>query len=271
MSVKVAITNYLKNKNYMQTKKYISLVAALATVGSLALAASAFAQTAQHGAQNGGRFGRGMMNREGVPMIVGTVSAVNGNSITVTGRNATPTIVTYTVDATNATVTKNNTASTVSAIAVGDTIAVQGTVSGTNVTAKTIRDGVMGGPRGVARTPQDQPQIQGNGQPVVAGKVTTVSGNSITITNNSNVTYTIDATNAKFVVGGVTNPTISNVTVGDNLVVQGTVNGNSVTATSVIDQKAPVVAGVGSNSKPQGGFGGMMDGIGNFFKKMFGF
>ena len=140
---------------------------------------------------------------------------------------------------------------------------MQGTVSGTSVVAKTIRDGAM----------MQKPQIQGNGQPVVAGKVATVSGSSITITNSSNVTYTVDATNAKFLVSGVTTPTISNVVVGDNLVVQGTVNGNSVVAATVIDQKAPVSNGtVGNNPKPQEGFmGGMINGIGNFFRKMFGF
>ena len=143
-------------------------------------------------------------------------------------------------------------------------VRVQGTVSGTNVTAKAIMDGVV---------PGGQPEIQGNGQPVVAGKITSISGSSITITNNSNVTYTVDATNAKFSVPGVTTPTISSVSVGDNLVVQGTVNGNSVTATSVIDQKARVSGSdnMMNNPKPMGGFGGMMDGIGNFFKKLFGF
>ena len=81
----------------------------------------------------------------------------------------TTTATTYTVDASSATVTKNGAASTVSAIAVGDTVMVQGTVSGTNVTAKTIRDGVG----------QGQPAIQGNGQPVVAGTVTAINGNSV--------------------------------------------------------------------------------------------
>ena len=222
---------------------------ALLTFGSLVLAVPAFAQTP--GSQNGGRFGRGMMGRG----VVGTVSAINGTTLTVTGKSrSTTTPPTYTVDASNATVTKNNSASTVSAIAVGDTIMVQGTVSGTSVTAKTIRDGVV---------PQTQPAIQGNGQPVVAGAVTGISGSTITITNKSNVTYTVDATSAKFVVTGVTNPTISNVATGDNLVVQGTVNGNSVTASSVIDQKVA--------QKPAGFMGGMMNGIGNFFKHLFGF
>ena len=112
----------------------------------------------------------------------------------------------------------------------------------------------------------------------MAGNVTAISGNSITITNKSNITYTVDATNAKFVVAGVTGPTISNVAVGDNLIIQGTVNGTSVIASSVIDQKAAANSntnnpGNGQQPKPgiMGGLGHMFGGIGNFFKRMFGF
>ena len=261
----------------MNTKKYVSLILGLAVVGSLALAVSVSAQGNPQGT-TGGKFGRGMMNRGGVPAVIGTVSAVSGNTITVSGKqgfNSTTTNTTYNVDATNAKVTKNNTASTVAGIAVGDTVLVQGTVSGSNITATNIRDGVMMRKPGGVGQNQGQPQITGNGQPVVAGSVTAVSGNTITTTNKSNVVYTIDATNAKLIVRGVTSPTISNVAVGDNVVVQGTVNGNSVVASSVIDQKIPANGGEnnnGNNSKPQGGFmGGMMGGITNFFKHMFGF
>lgn len=345
----------------MNKNKYISLAIALAAVASLAIAIPVFAQTPPAGGR-GGRFGGGMGNRGGMPAVVGTVSAINGDSITVSGKqgfNSTAAATTYTVDATNATVTKNNTAGTISSIAVGDTIAVQGTVSGTNVTATNIRDGVMMGGNGqrggmgiggtvsaingtsltvtgkgrpaagsttattvtytvdassatvtkngaassvpdiavgdtimvqgtvsgtsvTAKTIRDgvvpqgqgQPAIQGNGQPVVAGSVTAISGNVITITNKSNVTYTIDATNAKFSVNGVTNPTILNVTTGDNLMIQGTVNGTSVTASSVIDQKASANANQNNSAgkpKAQSGIGGFFGGIGNFFKHLFGF
>jgi hypothetical protein len=198
--------------------------------------------------------------------VTGTVSAINGTSLTVTSR-AMPnggTAKTYTVDASSATVTKNGAASSVLNIAVGDTVMVQGTVNGTSVAAKTIRDGQS----------QVQPQIQGNGQPVVAGKVTVVSGNSITVTNSSNVTYTIDATGAKFVVSGITSPTISNIVIGDNLIVQGTVDGTSIVASSVIDQKVTAQNNTGnsaSNAKPQDFMGGVMSGITNFFKHIFGF
>jgi hypothetical protein len=141
-----------------------------------------------------------------------------------------------------------------------------GTVSGTNVTATSIRDGVMGmrgtHPAGMASS---TPAIAGNGEPVVAGKVVSVNGSTLDITNNSNVSYTVDTSNAKIVKGGVSSATISNVAVGDNVVVQGTINGNSVTATSVIDQ-------VSSTNNPQNtkhvGFFGS---IGQFFTHLFGF
>lgn len=253
----------IKNKN--MNKKYISfLIVSLLATGIL-VAVPAFAQTGQG-------VGRGVMGRggqrNGMMGVVGTVATVNGTTLTVTSKgrpvvnSTTATTTTYTVDASNATVTKNNATSSVSNIAVGDEVLVQGTVTGTNVVAKTIRDGVV------------QPVIQGNGQPVVAGKITTISGNSITITNASNVTYTVDATNAKFVVRGATSPTILSVVIGDNVVIQGTVNGNSIVASSVLDQKAKTNNGTvnfSGNPKPRDFMGGMMNGIGNFFKHLFGF
>ena len=108
--------------------------------------------------------------------------------------------------------------------------------------------------------------IKGNGGPVVAGKVTAVFGSAITITNQSNVTYAIDAASAQFVVKGVESPTISNVAVGDTLLVQGSFNGMNVTATLIIDQKANVNAE--NAPKLKWGFFGHM---GGFFKHLFGF
>ncbi len=332
----------------MQNKKYVSFLAVAGILASLVIAAPAFAQTNQG-------FGRGMAGRGGQtqrPGVVGKVSSVSGNTITVTSvvgpNGGTATI--YTIDATNAKITKNNIAGTISSISAGDTIVVQGTVSGTNVTATNIRDGVMTpGARGAmgisgtvatingttltvtgkarpngavvptytvdassatvtingasssvsnikvgdnvmvqgtvsgtsvtAKTIRDgvaQLAIQGNGQPVVAGKVAAINGSSITITNSSSVTYIIDATNAKILVGNQAS-SISNVAVGDNVVVQGTVNGTSIVASSVIDQKGPKGYPINNNpsdnnKKPQAGFmGGIMGGITNFFKHLFGF
>ena len=92
----------------------------------------------------GGR-GPGGMGRG----VHGTVSAISGNTLTVTATNPKDsTTSTYTVDASSATVLKGDgttkpAASTLSAVAVGDTVMVGGTVSGTSVTAKMIVDGPM--------------------------------------------------------------------------------------------------------------------------------
>lgn len=264
-------------------KNRIGSAAAVGLVGSLLMASVAFAQTTLTPTPGSTQYHTGSrMNH--APGVFGTVSAVNGTTLTVTskgfGQNATAT--TYTVDASNATVTKGGAPGTtpttipVSSIAIGDMVMVAGTVSGTSVTATTIRDGM---PQGMGRgagmkggwgkngstTPSNLPQ--GNGQPVVGGAVTAISGDSITITNTSNVTYTIDATNATVTKGNTTS-SLSNIAVGDNLVVQGTVNGNAVTASSIIDGGAPKTSTSGGTSHAMGGF---MGAVGGFFHKLFGF
>ncbi len=267
----------------MNTKRYIPAVMALAIVASVGVAVPAFAATnsAQAGwyggAQNGGPQHRptGVRNNTNMmrPSVVGTVSAISGTTLTVSGRQgfgSTSATVTFTVDASNAVVMKNNATTTVSSIATGDTIAVQGTVSGTNVTATTIRDGIMMRPGG-ARTPRQPGQMGssspsiGNGQPVVAGTVSAISGSTLTITNKSNVTYTVDASSAKVLKGAPqgTTSSLSNVAVGDSVLAQGTINGTSVTASTIIDQTNST-----TSTQPHQSFFG---GIGSFFMHLFGF
>jgi hypothetical protein len=256
----------------MQNRKYISFLIVSVIATGILIAAPALAQSGP-----GFGWGKGGGARNGMG-VFGTVATNDGSTLTITSKprpnrgnassTATTTPVTYTVSTTSATtVTKNAATSSVSAISVGDIVMVQGTVSGTNVAATAIRDGMMGGARQL-------PVIQGNGQPVVAGKITAISGNTITITNSSKVTYTIDVTNAKILVGNQAS-SISSLAAGDNTIVQGTINGTSVIASSVIDQKPKPNSNsnnTNNNQKPQGGFmGGIFGGIGNFFKKLFGF
>ena len=210
--------------------------------------------------------------------ISGTVSAINGNTITIYGKNgfgtSTPTTV-FTVDATNAKVMKNNATSTVSNIAIRDIIVVQGTVSGTTITATLIRDdvirgaGMMNGQKNGQENKNGINQIQGNGQPVVTGTISTISGSTITISNKGNVQYTVDATNAKVVKGNATS-SISNVVVGDNVIVQGTVNGTSITASFVIIQNRPANQSTNYPVK-QVQNKGLFGTIGNFFTHLFSF
>ncbi len=259
---------------------------ALAILATLATAVPAFADNSVStdqsndisigGMVRGRVLGIGKINKPIMkPAVYGTVSAVNGNIITVTKTQSSkmnttvaPVTVTYTVDATNATIVKNNVAGTIASIVVGDTIVAQGTLTGTNLVATNIRDGIMmGKERGgfskiENKNNQKIPVFSGNGQPIVAGTVTAVNGTTLTVTNKSNVTYTIDATNAKILQGPNT-ILVSNVAVGDNIVVQGTVNGNAVVAATVIDQ-AKVA---GTKAEHQGFFAG----IGLFFAHLFGY
>ena len=284
-------------------KKHVAtVITSLAVVGALAASGTVFAaqpapdQVSGH--FRGGEQGRGMMGEPGrAPGVFGTVASVSGNTITVTskgfGPNQNAAAKTYTVDATNATIFKNNATSSVSAIATGDTMMAQGTINGTSVTAKVIRDGMPGGPKGEPRgmmgapgrapgmhatgTPENIPVIKGDGKPVVGGTVTAISGNTLTLTNKSGVTYTVDASSATIVKQGATS-TISSVATGDEVIAQGAVNGNAVSATSLQDQgAAPTLGSTGTstNGTPQpprrGGMGGMFDAVGTFFHNMFGF
>lgn len=301
----------------MSNKKNVYSSIALVAVLTLALAAPALADNNSDFQINGNvnvnnslRVGQGMMNRgnsdgkgRGGMMrfaISGTVSAVNGNTITVTSMvrrgfdlkekekensptttttptptptvTPTPVTVTYTVDATNAKVFKNNVAGTVASILVGDTVMVQGALTGSNVVATVIRDGVplRGNDKGKLdnNSGQGLPNITGNGQPIVLGTVSAITGNTLTVTNKSNVTYTVDATNAKITQGSKT-ALISNIAVGDAVIVQGAVNGNAVVASTIIDQAKP--ANTNGDNKEESRGGGFFGGIGSFFAHLFGF
>jgi len=83
-----------------------------------------------------------------MPGVMGTVESIDGTSLTVSGHaGMNSATTTYTIDASAAKVIKaasgKMASSTLADVNVGDKVLVQGTVSGTSVTAKTIIDGVM--------------------------------------------------------------------------------------------------------------------------------
>jgi hypothetical protein len=127
-----------------------------------------------------------------------------------------------------------------------------------------------GGQGHATSTPPVSP-FTGNGQPVIAGKVSAVSGNSLTVMTTSNVTYTVDASSAKILKGSNT-IVLSSVAIGDTVLVQGAVNGTSVTASTVVDQSGTPANGMPAPGKEQPR--GFLGGVGNFFKSfahLFGF
>ena len=289
------------------SKKYVYAFVALAMVMSLSGSQTVSAQdtTTSGGVSNtkmssrmnrgegmmrrGG--GKGMGGSEGMkmkPAVIGTVASVNGNSFTVTSMtnpNSTVsnTTSTFTVDATNAKITKGDTAGTVSTIVVGDTVMVIGTTTGNNIVATLVRDGIVKMPKTPGKGQEQEMNgkapngsetsgqnagMMGNGQPIVAGNVTSISGTSLVITNKSNVTYTVDASSAKINQGPSKTATISNISVGDTIVVQGAVTGTNVVASTIIDQPKPSTTNTQNPNEDKKGFFG---GVGAFFSHMFGF
>lgn len=279
-----------------------SLFAVTSIMGALAFAAPALADTNPPTASVSGsvaahaRFPvigglndrwKGGMN--GMPSAFGVVSAINGTSITLTrqaGPNGTPAAATYTVDASSATVTKGRATAALSDIAVGDRLMVRGTVNGTNITATSIMDipagsvpatgaGFMRGDNGRPASVGSLPQ--GNGEPVIGGTIASVLGTTFTLTNSGSATYSVDASSATIKKGSATS-TASDLAVGDHVIVQGAVNGSSVTASTVLDQGAPSSAssasGASASANVSGngrGLGGFLGGLGNFIKHLFGF
>jgi len=178
---------------------------------------------------------------------------------------ATSTTVVYTVDATNAKIFSGRSTTTVSGIVAGDMVFVQGQTTAQNVVANLILVEK-------AKTPKQDNKdnknvtIQGDGQPVVAGTISAISTSTLTVKNNSNVVYTVDLTNAKLFQDNKV-ASSSDLTVGDEVVVQGTINGTSITASTVIDQNGKGGKDAGKPESKKGFFGN----LGGFFSKLFGF
>ncbi len=252
----------------MKSTKTMWAITATGVIMSLAVAAPAFAETTQQEVSQRG-WGSGMM-RVRVPGVFGTVTAIGGSTITVVGK-AGPNgaaATTYTVNAANASVMKDAIASALSGIAVGDTVMIEGTVSGTDVTATVIHDGQPRGRMMGARLGggMHNPSIAGNGQPIIGGSITAVSGNTLTVANKGNAVYTVDASSATIMKAGATS-TIASIATGDNVIVQGAVNGTSVVAAFVHDRGATPVApaaGTESTAKSRGLFGDVRGMFGGF-------
>lgn len=209
----------------------------------------------------GGEYSRG---------VYGSVTAVSGSTISVRDSR---TNVIYSVDTTNAKIDKNRVTIAVSGIMVGDMVLVEGKTTGTAVVATSVHDGVLvkGSADWKDNKEKDDKNNQmmfpeGNGQPIVGGTVSAVNASQVTITNKSNVSYIIDVINAKITKAGKV-ATKTDIVVGDTILAQGTINGTTVAAVSVIDQGVISIDGSHENNGKKVGF---FRRIGNFFSRMFG-
>ncbi len=165
------------------------------------------------------------------PGVSGTVASINGTIITLTGRNNT----TYSVDASNAKVTKgfgpNAATAALTDVTTGAHLMVKGTVNDTNVTATeidllTAENGTRGpGFRGRALM----------GPKGVVGTVASINGTTYTLTGKDGKTYTIDTSKASLLSKPEDGLTLADIQTGDTIMVQGTVTDTDVAANRISD------------------------------------
>lgn len=105
--------------------------------------------------------------------------------------------------------------------AVGNNIMVQGTLSGTNISAKSLM--VINLPLGT-----------------VVGKITAINGTTLTISGSDSKSYTVLVANADIKAKGEKDSKLSNLTVGDSVLVKGDLNGTTITAKSVTEENIKV-------------------------------
>lgn len=246
----------------------IKLSAATAMMLTPLLALPASAHGIGLGAENGLRLGLGKWKRGLLSQDVqqkrhavsGSVTAVSGTTLTLTVPSRNGDTKTFTIDANGATVLTKSGTGSLSDVSVGTRISVKGEVDGSNVDAETIH--VMpAAPTKPAKPerPEAKPlpaAYEGDGSPIVIGKVTAVVGSTLTLDNKSSSNYTVNAAGADFAKGGKAQ-TLADIAVGDTVMVQGTVNGSNVTASSIIEQ-------------PGKGGHGFFGFLGLLFGKLFG-
>lgn len=207
----------------------------------------AFAATTTPGGVQPQRHGRGGPEFKGAfkfdashMPIFGTVSAINGSSITITSKDN----KTFTIDASKATIHKDpKTNGALSDITIGAAIVARGTVTGTTVAATDIMTGI--------------PKME-NHTPGIAGKVTAVSGSTITIESlpfgmmrghgekkgvpaKTPVSFTVTTTSSTQIMKGGASATLTDVAVGTPIMVRGTIDqtAHTVAATNIDLHVAP--------------------------------
>ena len=191
------------------TKNLLVTGAALASSVAMPFAVSAQTTTTVNKLHDmfGGRGQHGTFVK---PATTGTVTAINGTSISITTKD-------------NKAITVDASAPGVASIKVGDLIMVEGTLNGTNAVATKIND--IGTIPAGARPFEGRkgPMGMGMRRPGAMGTVTAINGTSLTLTGPMNEIITVDASAAD----------ISTLKVGDKIAVEGSVKTIAVTATAI--------------------------------------
>lgn len=182
-------------------------------------------------------------------LYYGEVTALSGTTITMSGDDfakgifvfgfgATAATTTgYMVDAANSTITKNGLVAATTDIVVGDRISVSGVLSGDKIAAKKIWVSANSAAKlaksiiPVANTVNQNNSV--SGQVIAVDNATiTMNGRLMDGRATATTTYTVNTTNAIFIVDGATT-TIASIAAGDTIIVMGKVEGNIISATRV--------------------------------------
>jgi hypothetical protein len=163
---------------------------------------------------------------------VGKVTKVNGTTITMDAhpepKNGNKT--TYTVKTDHATIIKNTDTVSLATIHEGDTILVTGSVNDATISANKIYvwdNAVVG---------NVFPGVKNNGQPIIYGTITAINDDTVTVTSKDKEAYRVDTSDAQITFPKKTSTTHSSLSVGDTVLIQGSIDGSHVRATAIIDQ-----------------------------------
>jgi len=196
----------IKQQNDMS--KRIILTSGIIIV-SLAFSATAFASETMHRTRN---------FQTKTPAVIGTVSSINGESITLNTRKG----ILYTVDASNAMITKSDSQIKVSDITNGDTLMVVGNIVDNSVSATKIVDGIV-----------KNANFKANH---FTGKIVSVNGATFTIQSvgkKQPATETIKVDGNTVFTKDKQTVSLSSLSSGQTVVVTGTKDGSVITAASV--------------------------------------
>lgn len=259
---------------YSMQKKSVIFIAAAVIISSAMLIGSVQASTMRSSNRNK-RNTTVLMHGQAInkPVVVGTVSAISGNTLTVSDNKN----IVYTVDVASAKITKKfgmtTQTLTIADVKIGDKVVVNGTVAGTAVTATAVFDGA----NGKSEAGEREKGFSATTTRGIFGKVTGVNGSTFTVetvgirshgwskTNNVTSTYTVSVASTTVVTKDKKSAIISDLIVGTNVMVRGTVDTvvHTVTATniSIVSSNQKSHFGIGMiKSVIKNGFGrGMMN------------
>jgi len=251
-------------------------IAVAAVVGVNAVTSGSSASTTTSAAAGPGANGRG----PGGQGAAGTISSINGSSISLTATNGKKT----TVVTSGSTAVDEALSGSLTDVKVGDHVAVMGSTSGTTVIAQQITDSgtkTLPGPPGGANGQQSGPPSgssgqqggppsgssgrqggppsgasspgAGGGRPTV-GTVESTDGSTVTVKTSSGSTVTV-TTSSSTKVMVIKTGALSDLKVGDRIVVSGTTSDGTITATTIRTGSAGLGGGPGGGSGPAGGNG----------------